>query len=172
MVDLSFITYDDVANDQAEKLREPVPVGEYFAKIIASEKVTTKSGTGWFLKLTWEINGHVDSGEHKNRRVWQKLNIKNSSAAAERVARKELDNIRKASGITVLNDSTELHGRELIIGVKIEPAEGQYAASNDISYVKSTKHAPKKDNLSAAEISNAANAPPPPNKDLDDEIPF
>ena len=175
MANLNFKTFDDPEDQVHAQLSEPVPKGDYYAKIVDSDLKTTKSGTGQYVELTWELNGHVNTGACKNRKIWQRINVKNNNPEAERIGRQELNRLVKASGLTEVGDTSELHGRELIGGVKITPAEGQYAASNDISYVKSKKHAPKQGNLSAAEIGNAVNAPPPPapsSKVSDDPIPF
>lgn len=179
MAGLNFKAFDDPEDQARAQLSEPVPKGDYFAKIVDSDLKTTKAGTGQYVELTWELNGHVDTGACKNRKIWQRLNVKNDNPEAERIGRQELNRLVKASGLTEVGDTSELHGRELIVGVKISPPRGQYAASNDISYVKSKKHAPKKGNLSAAEIGHAANAPqtpaqsPAPSASVpDDEIPF
>lgn len=192
MARLTFQTYNEPDEREPVDLSVPIPKGEYFAKIIASDLKTTKSGTGQYLELTWEINGHVISGEHENRKIWQRINTKNDNPVAARIGKDELNRVCKACGLNqIQRDSTELHGREVIIGVKIKPAEGGYSASNDISYVKSNKflntlktgpektHTDRKNSESnVAHLSATLNAPDNnkskdvSQKHLDDEIPF
>ncbi len=184
MAGLNFQTFEEPDDRERLDTSQPVPKGEYFAKVVDSDLKTTKAGTGQYVELTWEINGHVVSGAAKNRKIWQRINIRNDNPEAERIGKQELNRLVKASGLTQINDTSELHGRELIIGVKIEPARGQYEASNGISYVKSKKHAPK-GNLGVADLSHASQAPEghqvptaanqsaaPASRDLEDEIPF
>ena len=175
MARLNFKTFDDPEDQNNAQLSGPVPKGEYYAKVVDSTTKTTKSGKGQYLELVWEINGHVNTGACKNRKIWQRINYINENPEAQRIGKQQLNRVVKAFGLAEIDSSTELHGREVIVGVKITPAEGQYEASNDIAYVKSKKHAPKKGNLSAAEIGNAVNAPPPPAPSAsvpNDEIPF
>ena len=179
MANLNFQTFDDPEDQNNAQLNEPVPKGDYYAKVVDSAVKTTKSGTGQYVELVWELNGHVDTGACKNRKIWQRINHINNNPEAQRIGKQQLNRVVKAFGLAEIDSSTELHGREVIVGVKITPAEGQYAASNDISYVKSKKHAPKKGNLSAAEIGHAANAPQTPAQSpapsaspSDDPIPF
>lgn len=175
MASLNFQTFDDPEDQDNAQLNEPVPKGEYYAKVVDSAVKTTKSGTGQYVELVWEINGHVDTGACKNRKIWQRINHINNNPEAQRIGKQQLNRVVKAFGLANIDSSTELHGREVIVGVKISPPSGQYAASNDIAYVKSKKHDPKKSNLSAAEIGNAVNAPPPPAPSAsasDDPIPF
>jgi len=57
---------------------DPIPAGKYPAVIIESEMKTTKSGTGRYLELTFEV---ID-GEYHGRKVWARLNLENPNSTA------------------------------------------------------------------------------------------
>ena len=57
---------------------EPVPAGKYEAVITESEMKPTKSGSGSYLQLSFQI---VD-GPFKNRLLWSRLNLSNPNNQA------------------------------------------------------------------------------------------
>jgi len=96
---------------------EPIPVGEYQAIIRNSEKKETKSGTGSYLNLTFEIV----AGQHKGRTLFDILNLWNPNPKAVEIANQQLAKIAKAVGVQGrLNDSHALHNVPLTIKVDIE----------------------------------------------------
>jgi hypothetical protein len=113
-----------------------IPDGEYLAMMIDSEEKPTKSGDGKYLQLTWEI---VD-GEHKGRRLWDRLNVDNKNDTAVKIAMGTLSAICRAVGVMKPKDSSELHEKPCLIkviteersdkpGVKKNEIKG-YAAKN------------------------------------------
>jgi len=106
----------------------PIPIDDYLSMIVASEKKDTKSGTGSYLNLTFEI---ID-GEYKGRRVFDTLNLVNSNTQTVEIAQRRLSAIQRCVGVIHLRDSNELHNIPLVISVGIKPADGQYAAKNII----------------------------------------
>jgi len=94
----------------------PIPNGEYLAMMIDSEFKKTKNGNGEYLQCCFEI---VD-GEHKARRLWDRLNLKNQNETSVKIAQSTLSAICHAVGIMKPQDSAELHGKPLKIKVVAE----------------------------------------------------
>ena len=64
---------------------EPIPAGKYVAIITDSGMKPTKSGSGHFLELTFQI---ID-GPYKSRMLWSRLNLDNPNAQAVQIAQGE-----------------------------------------------------------------------------------
>jgi len=111
---------------------EPLPVGEYSAIITASEMKATKSGTGQYLQLTYDII----EGQYKGRKIFENLNLVNQNTTAQEIAQRALSAICRAVGVMHPKESEELHDRPLIIKVGIRPASGDYEASNVVKGYK------------------------------------
>lgn len=128
---------------------EAIPAGSYNAVITESAFKPTKSGSGNYLELTFEI---ID-GEFKNRKLWTRLNLENQNEKAVNIARADLSAICRAVNVMRVNDSAELHNLPLVISVKCrrtpdgeltneikgyEPRGGTYSAPQAPSANKST----------------------------------
>tara|TARA_R110000824_G_scaffold118020_1_gene270158 strand:- start:716 stop:1216 length:501 start_codon:yes stop_codon:yes gene_type:complete len=108
--------------------RQPVPNGNYVALITDSEIKTTKRGDGRYLQLVWEIT----KGEHKGRMIWDRLNVENPNPTAVKIAQQDLAAICTAMGKGGIDDSDELHYKEITIAVQVSPASNGHDASNEI----------------------------------------
>ena len=124
MVDLNF----DATTVEPQSDFEPIPAGKYEAVITDSEMKPTKSGTGRYLELTFQIIG----GEYKNRRLWARLNIDNPSQQAVRIALSELSAICRAVGVLKPRDSVELHDLPLVIRVGLKKRDDTGELANVI----------------------------------------
>jgi len=93
---------------------EAIPAGKYTALISDSDLKTTKSGTGKYLQLEFEIQG----GEYHGRKLWSRLNIENPNANAVRMARADLSAICRAVNVLTPRDSVELHNLPMVITVR------------------------------------------------------
>ena len=111
---------------------DPIPAGWYNAQIDESEMKPTKDGTGTYLQLRFSV---VD-GQYANRKVYARLNLRNSNPVAQEIAYGELSAICHATGVIQLQDSQQLHGIPMKIKVKLRPASGDYDASNEIGSYK------------------------------------
>src|SRR5262245_28400972 len=130
---------------------EPLPAGKYQAVITASDMKQTRSGTGHYLELTFQV---ID-GAHKGRTLRSRLNLDNPNAAAVRIARAELSAVCRAVGVLAPNDSVELHDLPLVITVKCKKREDTGDITNEVAgYAKREAPAP------AANGQQAAGAPP------------
>lgn len=95
----------------------PLPAGDYPAQIIDSVIKTTKSGTGQFLELVWEVT----SGEFERRRLWQRVTLYNDSQQAQEIGQKQLSGVARACGIMgVIRDSEQMHFIECVIRVAVK----------------------------------------------------
>ena len=77
-------------------------------------KWSTKSGSGAYLELTFQIV----EGEVKNRLLWARLNLDNPNAMAVKIARAELSSLCRAVGVLEPKDSCELHNLPVVLSVK------------------------------------------------------
>ena len=116
---------------------DPIPAGWYTAIISASELKATRDGYGEYLSLTLQII----EGQHENRLVFARLNLKNANDKAVDIARKDLAAICRAVGVMSPQGSEQLHDIPLMIKVKVRPASGDYEASNDIGGYKAVEGA-------------------------------
>ncbi len=110
---------------------DPLPAGDYMMQVIESKIDDTKSGSGQMLVLTLEV---VD-GPNANRRVWDRLNIVNQNADAQRIAQRALADLCLAVGVTALRDTDELHFKPFAakIGIR-QDKSGQYGPQNTVRY--------------------------------------
>ena len=93
---------------------EAIPAGKYIAIITDSDMKDTRSGSGRYLQLEFEIT----DGEYRGRKLWTRLNIENTNPEAVRYARADLAAICRAVGVLHPVDSVELHNLPLQITVK------------------------------------------------------
>ena len=107
---------------------DAIPAGKYPAVITASEMKPTKSGTGRYLELNFQI---ID-GQYKNRRLWARLNLENANVTAVQIAKAELSAICRAVGVLAPSDSTELHNLPLVIDVRCKKRADTGEISNEI----------------------------------------
>lgn len=95
---------------------EILPVGEYTMQIVKSEKRDTKSGTGWYLELEFDIlSGPCAPG----RKYWDRLNLKNANDQAQAIAQRQFYAIYTALGFGLPPDeSEELHFKPIRVAIK------------------------------------------------------
>lgn len=119
----------DVPED--DRSFEPLPAGDYSMQVIESEIKPTKAGTGEQLVLTLEVT----EGPLSNRRVWDRLNIRNQNPDAQRIAQRSLADLCLAVGVTQLRNTDDLHFKPFVGRVSIKPDKtGQYGPSNAVRY--------------------------------------
>jgi len=118
---------------------EPIPAGKYVAVITESEMKSTKSGSGKYLQLTFQII----EGDYKNRFLWARLNLDNPNATAVQIARAELSAICRGIGVLSPNDSVELHNLPLLIHVRCKRRDDTGEIMNEIKgYSRKEKPTP------------------------------
>lgn len=129
---------------------EPLPAGKYLAVITDSEMKPTKSGSGNYLELTFQV---ID-GPFKGRMLWSRLNLDNPNAQAVQIAQGELSAICRAVGVMQPKDSLELHDLPLLITVKCKKREDTGDMVNEI------KGYAKKEAAAGQPQQETSNTPP------------
>ena len=105
----------------------PLPAGIYVAQITDVEIKDTKAGTGQYLQITWEIA----DGECRGRKVWDRLNVSNANAEAERIGRQQLSALCHAIGVLQVQDTNQFHGKAARIRVTVRK-DATYGDGNDV----------------------------------------
>lgn len=109
--------------------RTAIPDGKYQAAIVASAEKATKSGTGRYLELTFQVL----EGEHHRRKLWARLNLQNPNSLAVSIAQAELSAICHAVGVMKPQDSAQLHDLPLTIDVKCRKRGDTQEIVNEIT---------------------------------------
>ena len=140
---------------------DPLPAGDYQMQVIETDVKATKANNGdQQLVLTLE----VISGPHANRRVWDRLNIRNHNADAQRIAQRALADLCLAVGITTLRNTEDLHFKPFVgrVGIKTDKS-GQYGPQNTVRYRQrgGTPPASKPAPVTSANVPQQQSAPPP-----------
>jgi hypothetical protein len=117
---------------ESEVSYDLLPAGWYTARIGDVVLKDTKSGTGQFLAITYDVVWP----SHQGRKVFGNLNIRNANAEAERIGRQQLGELMRASGMSELRQTDDLINRQCQIKVTIKPADGQYEARNEVKGFK------------------------------------
>jgi len=110
---------------------DPLPPGWYSATMSAAEIKTTKTGTGEYIALRYDITGPT----HQGRVVFGNLNIRNQSPKAEEIGRQQLGDICRAIGLAKVGDTDQLIGHSLMIKLDIEKSP-QYGDKNQVKGFK------------------------------------
>ena len=108
---------------------EPIPAGKYVAVINDDIMKDTRSGTGRYLQLEFEII----EGEYTGRRLWARLNLENPNPMAVQIARSELSSICRAVNVLQLHDTVELHNLPMIITVRCKKNRETDEMQNEIA---------------------------------------
>ena len=97
---------------------EPRPAGEYTMQVVNSDLRTTKSGTGQYLWLEFDILSGPVRGK-----FFERLNLFNDNAKAVDIANRQLSAICNAIGIVSLQDSEQLHMKPIKVVLKISESK-------------------------------------------------
>lgn len=119
------------AADYQERSFDALPVGWYTVAIVDSESKSNKAGNGTYLHLTLEVL----AGEHKGRKLFDRLNLDNPNAQAVEIARSTLAAICRAVNVLTPRDSSELHGKPLRAKVSVREYNGDH--QNEVKGYKS-----------------------------------
>lgn len=152
-LDLSNILYEEVDFS-------PIPEGMYIFRILNTSLHRTASakkdgGTDAYMSLELA----VDEGKYKNRRIWENINFRNRSSAAQEIGLKKLKGICTILGLgDRLNDTSILHGNRIAGFVSIVERDGK--KENSLKYFTRIN----------AYVNDFTEITPPPFKD--DNLPF
>ena len=110
---------------------DPLPAGWYSATMSAAEIKATKSGTGQYIAIRYDITGPT----HQGRVVFGNLNIRNASPKAEEIGRQQLGDICRAIGLARVGDTDQLIGHSLMIKLDVEKSQ-EYGDKNQVKGFK------------------------------------
>jgi len=110
---------------------EPLPAGWYSATMAGAELKATKSGTGQYISIRYDITGPT----HQGRVVFGNLNIRNQSPKAEEIGRQQLGDICRSIGLSHVGDTDQLIGHSLMIKLDVEKSP-QYGDKNNVKGFK------------------------------------
>jgi len=119
---------EDVDMTSAAMSYDPVPAGEYTLRALDAEEKATRDGTGSYINVKFE----VADGEHRGRLMWNVFNVINQSEKAQSIGRQQLVAWATACGKPDADDTDKLLDKPFRARVDVEPAQGQYRASNRI----------------------------------------
>jgi len=132
-----------------------VPAGWYVAQITDAEVKQTKSGTGEYIKIRYDIQGPTSQG----RVVFGNLNVKNANPAAEKIGRQQLGDIMRSVGLSAVTDTDQLLGTTMQIKIDIRDSD-QYGPSNEVKAWKALAAGMAPAPAVKPPASNAKTAPP------------
>lgn len=112
---------------------DALPAGWYNVMMDESENKPTSKGNGDFY-LNCRFN--ILDGAYAGRKLFTRLNLKNSNPVAQEIGYKQLSAICHAVGVLQVPDSSLLHGKPLKVKIKVRKATDEYEASNDITAFK------------------------------------
>lgn len=107
---------------------DPVPPGKYVAIITESQMKPTKSGSGSYLEIVFQI---VD-GQYKGRKLWARLNLDNPNQTTAKIAQAELSAICRATGVMTPKDSLELHNLPIQVTVRCRKRDDTGEVVNEV----------------------------------------
>lgn len=133
-----------------------IPAGEYDAVIVSSKVEPTKSGNGRLVVLELQVL----SGEHQNRKLFDRLNLWNPSEKAVQIARGTLSAICRAINVLTPKDTSELHNKPLRVKVAVSE-DPQYGKRNEVKGYKARNAGPVAPNQPAVSATTAGETKTP-----------
>lgn len=122
----------DLVNVKPEDF-SPIPEGEYILQVTKAEQKQTKTGTGKYINVTFDVIGP----SYQGRKIFSKLNFRNDNPVAEKIGRQQLKALQLACAIPdPLMDDQQFVGHIVKASVTIREASGQYGPSNDVKNFK------------------------------------
>lgn len=123
---MASINFDANTVEPAEAF-DVLPRGKYLCMAVDSQIKPTKQGNGDYLEITFEV---LD-GNGKGRKIWERLNIRNSNKKAEEISQRQLSALCRSVGVMNLGDTVQLHNIPVMINVDVETSEG-YSPQNRV----------------------------------------
>ena len=153
----------DASTVQPTSSYDPLPNGEYLVVAVASDMKTSSKSGGQYLEIELEV---LD-GNFKGRKLWDRINLVNSSAKTVEIAQRQLSSLCHATGVLNVTDSAQLHNIPVIATIKYKDPQNGYGASNEVRGYKkandsATPQAPQQQAAPVTrESTQTAGATPP-----------
>lgn len=134
MADLTRLNFNPANVEEMSSDFELIPHGTYPVVIVDSDIKDTKAGNGKILELKYQII----EGPFTSKMLIDRLNIKNPTEIAEKIAHSNLKDICNSVGFTgELTESSQLHGKPFSVSVEVEEFEsntsGKTLQSNNVT---------------------------------------
>jgi hypothetical protein len=152
MASISF----DANNVEPADSFDVLPKGKYLCMAVASQIKPTKSGTGDYLEITFEV---ID-GQGKGRKIWERLNIRNANKKAEEISQRQLSALCRSVGVMNLQDTDQLHNIPVVLDIDIEQRDGYDPQNRVKGYGSSGNTAPVATNAALRASAPAPAAAP------------
>lgn len=151
-------TFDANTMPQGNGNFDPLPAGWYSATITQAELKDTKSGSGQYIKVRYDITGPT----HQGRVVFGNINIRNQNPKAEEIGIMDLGSLIRAIGLSQIADTDQLIGGQLQIKLTVRTQDG-YSPTNDVKgykAIESSKSAMPSQSQAPANNQSSSAAPP------------
>lgn len=109
-----------------------LPQGEYTVCVTESDICPTKAGNGTLCKLKLKII----AGDHKNRTLYDNINLKNPNEDATRIGKRQMDSLLYSTGILKPSDTSELHNKPVIAVIEVQKRKDTGGLSNSVKKYK------------------------------------
>ena len=150
LIDGSF----NAAEVEPEVEISPLPEGLYTCAITEAEEKTTKSGTGEYLSLKWQVL----EGPFKGRIVFQNLNLRNNNKQAVDIAKAQLSAVCRAINTMQPKSVYELQNKPCVLKIVLKKRKDTNENENRITKWMSIEDAAK-DSPQAASTTATDKAP-------------
>ncbi|MDD3588547.1 MAG: DUF669 domain-containing protein [Thermoguttaceae bacterium] len=107
---------------------ELVPAGKYVVEISNSTTKETKAKNGSYLELEMTIL----EGEHKGRKLWDRLCLNHVNPKTQRIAQANLSAICHAVNVLQPRDSVDLHNLPFEVNVRVRENENTGESYNEV----------------------------------------
>lgn len=144
----------DLTAIEPERQNEPLPAGAYAVVVSNTQTRETKMGNGTYLEIEMEIV----EGDHKGRRIWDRINLRNPSEVAVEIGMRRLSSIGRILGIDRLANSEQLHGKMLVVTVAHRERDGR--VNVDVKGYAASKGAAPAKRVEAVPAAGGAKTPP------------
>ena len=114
---------------------EPISAGWYEVSISSTQLKQTKTGTGEFIALHYNVLGPA----YKGRVIFGKLNIRNPNPHIQDIGIQQLGELMRAIGLASVEDTDQLIDGHLEVKVNISEASGGCDFSNYVSGFRAIK---------------------------------
>ncbi|HSW45690.1 MAG TPA: DUF669 domain-containing protein [Phycisphaerae bacterium] len=92
---------------------DPLPAGKYLVCLTASQMKPTQRGDASYLELEFVVL----EGQHKDRKIWDRLCLDHPNPQTVKIARGSLSSLCRAAGVLQPRDSTELHNIPVVASI-------------------------------------------------------
>jgi hypothetical protein len=110
--------------------RDGIPAGTYLCVISDTTEKQTKRGDASYAEFTFD----VVEGEHKGRKIWDRLNLNNPNPKTVEIAMQQLRRISMAVGKPIIADTSELCDIPLLVTVRYVDKGGEFGPEARLSF--------------------------------------